>query len=334
MPKGPKITDAVTSLITKVYLQHPSWEAKEVQRVVHDELRSENAHVKLGWPGLSSVQKELTRIRKGYSEEVEKGLEVSWSLGISARPEYGISPEATDDLLAVWKYCLVTGHLFTIREAKWVEHLRKAITDREGRITKLLGLACQYALREQICEILKKTMDTRDLDGDWSIDIGERLIFQALGLIPRLSFPFLSEMRAVESQYAVMSLTFNVSMHTILYTLPDTLPKPISDYIDDLKTILTNVVGLSEQQDRIYSASLLYLSKGPLWKTLSKPEYLLILAQLKQWVTRDTSVWQPALYLAIDTQRGIKPEDVLDPGLLKAVGYEVPIEGEEQGGAL
>jgi len=35
---------------------------------------------------------------------------------------------------------------------------------------------------------------------------------------------------------------------------------------------------------------------------------------------------------AVDTQRGIKPEDVLDPGLLKAVGYEVRIEGEKQGG--
>ena len=225
---------------------------------------------------------------------------------------------------------MVTGHLFTIREAKWVERLRKAITDREGRITKLLGLACQYALREQICEILKKTMDTRDLDGDWSIDAGERLIFQALGLIPRLSLPFLSEMRAIESQYAVMSLTFNVSMHTILYTLPDTLPKPIFNYEEDLKTILTNVDGLSEQQDRIYSASLLYLSKGLRWNTLSKQEYLLILSQLKQWVTRDVPIWQPLLHLAVDIQRGIKPEDVLDPGLLKAVGYEVRIEAKNK----
>ncbi len=90
------------------------------------------------------------------------------------------------------------------------------------------------------------------------------------------------------------------------------------------------MVGLSEQQDRIYSASLLYLSKGPLWNTLSKQEYLLILAQLKQWVTRDIPPWQFVLYFAFDIQRGIKPEDVLDPDLLKAVGYEVRIEAKNK----
>ena len=64
MAKGPKLPPEVIHIIADVYLEHSEWKAEKIQREVHNRLQKENLQRKPGWPGLSSVQKELADLRR------------------------------------------------------------------------------------------------------------------------------------------------------------------------------------------------------------------------------------------------------------------------------
>jgi len=150
MAKGPIITPDVLELIAEVHLQHISWRAKEVRQEVNTRLRRENSHVDPEWPGLSAVQKELTKIREINDARTPESKRLDESWGTYSLAKYPIPPEALPSVLQVWVYVREKlDEPFTIREALWVSRLYAATKD----IATLAEFAMHHSLGERIREL-------------------------------------------------------------------------------------------------------------------------------------------------------------------------------------
>ena len=326
MSRKPRLTEKELELLARAASLLPGATAEDVKGKFSE----------LGGRRLSksTVDKKLAKWRKAGKiapakatlprEERPVGLEAAWSLGVSTRPDYGITPEATRTLLAVWKYTLAMGHVLTIREARWVARLRSAFDG--SRIAEIFAHAYEYSVRERICEILNKPIDTTDLDANMYIEDRERYVYLALGLIPKLAVPYSTrekEMAAAKFKYiawfkqAATNIAFNHIPKAAMRTATEASRR------DQLQKLFGITEELSGDQDRIYAALLLYLSKGPKWDTLSVEEYLQILSGLREWVTEVLPSKEPLEYAILDAKGEIKPTNILDPAFLEAVGYEV-----------
>lgn len=153
MAKGPFITDRIRQLIASEHIKDPKAPAKEIQYTVNKQLNGKG-------PGLSSVQKELARIRKNDNERPSelKRLDELWSIGTLA--EYDITPEALPKLVQIQNLRRHADKPLTIREAKWVSRLHAITTE----VKELSVLSIFYALQERISEISNIPNDTSNLD--------------------------------------------------------------------------------------------------------------------------------------------------------------------------
>jgi hypothetical protein len=156
MPKGPPITDEVRRFIAEVNEEHPDWVAKEVKEEVQARLRQLGHQANPNWPGISTVQIELKKIR----DERAKGLspvDRPWSIGRLV--EYDIPAEAVPKVLEIQATRAAYDPL-TIREAKWVGRLHTIFED----IMDLAIWAGMYAEREKVCELANLEKDTSYID--------------------------------------------------------------------------------------------------------------------------------------------------------------------------
>ena len=125
MAKGQFINDDVRLLIAQVYLEDPEQQAKEVQVTVNARLMLTNPKTKPGWPGLSAIQKELTKIRQRDWERPNKsvGLDDIWSIG--TLPKYDIPSDALPKVLQIQELRRSTKKPLAIREALWIGRLHR-----------------------------------------------------------------------------------------------------------------------------------------------------------------------------------------------------------------
>lgn len=125
MAKNPIITDEAKLLIQQFHKHHSSWTAKNIQIRVSQVLHSRNLQLPLGWPGLSSVQKHLAKIKNRDPNPRDK----PWSF--SSLAEYPIAPEAIPLVVSIYEKCLcedTSGDWsISIREALWIGQLHKII---------------------------------------------------------------------------------------------------------------------------------------------------------------------------------------------------------------
>jgi hypothetical protein len=156
------ITENIRQEIAKMYVDHPEWRAKEVEAELRGKLKGKA-------PGLSSIQKELSRIRERESERSpeEEKLNRTWTIGDLTQHELG--PEAVRLLLLIQNERKKGGRAqLRVREALWVARLY-AVRE-SGPIKKPMPLDLlatwgeAYALREKICMISNTVCDTSDLD--------------------------------------------------------------------------------------------------------------------------------------------------------------------------
>ena len=190
-------------------------------------------------------------------------LDDPWCLGASA--QYSISPEANEDLLKIWKRCVVIGWTVSIREAQWVARLRGLVP-----FEHLLYSATHYAKRERVCEVLReKTFDTTDLDtavafrGDLHRTPGPRSWLGsavehtgATGQTPR---------SIILLHYASLlqpSSAHTHEKHTWLTLMDEPAGVNVEAYLD---LNCEHHCELTEEADMVYALWLRLLSKGPDW---------------------------------------------------------------------
>lgn len=160
MAKNPIVTEEVEILIAEFHSRHPSWKAKDVQARVSQVLYNRNPKLPPGWPGLSTVQKVLTKIRKKESELSPDPEDRPWSM--ATLDDYPISPEAIPAVLEVWKSRIEQKQGFTIREAKWAARL--SAIPRLKDITRLFSRASQYARLELIYQLIDRPFNSTIID--------------------------------------------------------------------------------------------------------------------------------------------------------------------------
>lgn len=160
MAKGPIVTTEVEAFIASVYQKHLKWKAKEVHNEVSHILHKQDSKLPHGWPSLSTVQKVLATVRKNMKETPVDPQDNPWSMG--TLDQYPIPPEAIPVVLRVWKFRFENNASFMIRDAKWVARLSGVIADTQ----KLSSEVENYALRERMCELIKRPFNSFLEDGE------------------------------------------------------------------------------------------------------------------------------------------------------------------------
>jgi hypothetical protein len=152
MAKGRFVDDTTRLAIADVHREHPDWPAKMIKDEVHKRLKQD-------WPGLSAIQKELSKIRERLAPENPQ--EKAWNRdSLDKFPQIVITPEVIPTVLKVWKSRIEKGSLFTIREAKWVSRLSCVLSD----IEELGKTARRYASIEMLYESIGQPFNSRGLD--------------------------------------------------------------------------------------------------------------------------------------------------------------------------
>lgn len=152
MSKGPRISPTVKQTIYEMALENRN----RPRRAVVARLKEVIEHMGEPVPSDETLERLVSRARASELSQ----LDTSWSLGASVA--HNIPSEANADLLQIWKWCVVVGRTFTIREALWVSRLRGIVPFEE-----LLMWAAEYALAEQaVASMHESSVDTTPLDFD------------------------------------------------------------------------------------------------------------------------------------------------------------------------
>lgn len=156
----------------EIYLQQPEWNATEIRDQLTTWLGKDNT------PGKSSVQKELFRLRKEYSQI--RNSDIPWHLGTLEK--HPLSPEAVPYILLVQNFAeeYPDPHFkkpqspVTIRQAKWIARLFALVGDihnlkdkkRLSAAAYLYDWSKTYATHEIICKLSNPNapVDTSELD--------------------------------------------------------------------------------------------------------------------------------------------------------------------------
>jgi len=134
MAKGYHLTPEVRKLITRIYLDHPSYGPTQIHKELLNRMKETGLDKKYGsdWPGISAVGKVVREIRTRDSARSpeSKSLDEPWTFASLA--EYPIAPEAIPLVASIYDKCLMEGNWteewnLTIREALWIGRLHKII---------------------------------------------------------------------------------------------------------------------------------------------------------------------------------------------------------------
>jgi len=152
----PEIPQNIQEYCITAAMKYPNMPRKELVAKVERELQEKG----LKPPGKDKMLKLFQQAPDKTDEDKP------WSIGKSV--QYGLSTEATSDLLRLQRFCLAAGLEFTVRQAKWGCYLHNQIRklDRTNKLDpSILHQMCQdYSYREKICESLNIDLDTTDLD--------------------------------------------------------------------------------------------------------------------------------------------------------------------------
>ncbi|MFC1902669.1 hypothetical protein ACFLX4_01185 [Chloroflexota bacterium] len=250
MPRAPKIPAHIRELIVRQAIE----QLDKPRQLLATELRERIEHnAKIpSIPEINTIAKIISAARHKVPRN-----EDPWSVGASIL--HNIPDEANSDLIKIWKWCIVIGRTFNVREAKWAAKLRGAVP-----FSSLLYVAAYYALEEQVAEAFGKPLDTTSLDlymlcfPDDSV-IKNKIQFDArrLGLIPSRGAPPLSG----EERPKVVD-----RLNPDLLRMDD----PISKVIERLTGVYNpHVEELSDDGDALYAMWLKKLSQGQNWEQLS-----------------------------------------------------------------
>jgi len=153
MAKGTYLTDEVKQLIAKVYLEHPNWGNKEIQKEVVEISHRMDKYLEPDWPGYSVVQKELAKIRAKQKQIPPESLEIEKPWCTSSLVKYPIVPNALPSVLSIWLWMKEhENNWLTIREALWIARLYTITTDTR----QLMSLAIRHSRQEKMSELLGK----------------------------------------------------------------------------------------------------------------------------------------------------------------------------------
>ena len=176
--KRARITEISHAIIANGALEYP-----RVQRTrLAETLQKELGRNRLDQPEVEVLEKWISHYRNNEADDPENR---PWGMG--SLGTYPIPSDGLKAVLAVWKLCLISGWNLTIREAKWTARLYSILGD--DNYESLRTWASMYSVRERVCIVLKKKLDTSDLDAGLVMPHAEVVLTSVLGLLKMPVFP-------------------------------------------------------------------------------------------------------------------------------------------------
>jgi hypothetical protein len=366
MAKGAYLTPKIKGLIEQIYLEEKLIGPTKAREELLKRMKEEGLDKIFGpdFPSISSVSKEWKRCREWdeMRSSESKGLDEPWSIGASV--EYGIPPEATKDLFDIWRFSLALDRPISIRQAKWIVHIRNLFyqsistgneySDKVNRNLWLIRQSWLYSILERVSEIEEKHFDTTDLDAASFMPNWERATALKLGKVSYIDY-WQEALTKLEKQGA--SLTSPpVSVESVEQAVWHSVRAEPPQHMEIIAIGFSGEL-LPEEDDLVCAYWLNYLSKGPSWNDLPpRPEVtrelqksrqlrdeghfvpdsggfpddsmysrqLAIRNKLREWVKKHSSMTMTIRDYHRLTEQ--HPALVLSPNLLTIVGYEVPPE--------
>lgn len=174
MAKGPRITNEIRNKIASLFLEDRQRRAKEIQ-VKLSQLYGDKS------PGLSAVQKELTKIRR--NPNVSSELDKPWVLG--ALGKYDIPAEIVPTIIELLRSRNNSGEIvgrsfLTIRQALWVTRLAPLMNSIKDDVLALFPEANMQGLLVEIAAVYARCEQIAELNKEMSF--GERTLFDTSDL--------------------------------------------------------------------------------------------------------------------------------------------------------
>jgi len=334
---------------------------KEIQYEVIEKLGKKRSKGGV-YPGLRLVQQYVREFRTNLGQLVDE--DKPWSIGASVK--YGLPPEANRDLLDIWRASLAMGSPISIRQAKWIVHIRNLFyepistgntySDKVNRNLWLIRQSWLYSLLERASQIIgEKYFDTTNLDAASFIPNWERATALKLGKISYVNYS--QEALAKIEKFGTSLTSPPVSVQSVEEAVwCEVMAEPFPG--EEMAVSLTGPDDILPEEDDLVAAYwLTYLSKGPLWNDLPlTPEVQERLEKRRQQrekgmfvpdsgesgspCSRQLAVRRKLLdWVKAHHSMSIRDYDtlgrtphaslVLSPKLLRMVGYEVPPEDIE-----
>ncbi len=250
---------------------------KEIRREVIEKLGTKRSKGGV-YPGLRLVQQYVREFRTNLGQLVDE--DKPWSIGASVK--YGLLPEANRDLFDIWRASLAMGSPISIRQAKWIVHIRNLFfepistgntySDKVNRNLRLIRQSWLYSLLERASQIIgEKYFDTTSLDAASFMLNWERATALRLGNVSPVNYS--QEALAKIEKFGTPLTSPSISVSSV----EDAVWRSVrSEPPDDMKLMaeLTPPDDVLQEEDDLVAAYwLTHLSKGLLWNNLpEQPE--------------------------------------------------------------
>ncbi len=153
--RGPKIPPKTRRYVNEAAITYSNTDRAHLASILKEDLSG------MGWmtPSQQTLEKMISAARNSDTSEDDP-----WCLGKSTK--WSIPNEANEDLLKLFRWCILVGNLLTIRQAKWIAKLRGTV-----EFDSLLTVANDYAMSERLWEMDNPitgdvAFDTTPLDMD------------------------------------------------------------------------------------------------------------------------------------------------------------------------
>lgn len=272
---------------------------KEIQREVIDKLGKKRSKGGV-YPGLRLVQQYVREFRTNLGQLVDE--DKPWSIGASV--EYRLPPEANRDLFDIWRASLAMGSPISIRQAKWIVHIRNLFhepiptgntySDKVNRNLWLIRQSWLYSLLERTSQIMgEKYFDTTNLDAASFMLNWERATALRLGNISTVSYS--QEALAKIEKFGTPLTSPSISVSSVEDAVWRSVrSKPPKD-MELMAEFTSPDEVLREEDDLVAAYWLTHLSRGPLWNDLpEQPDIKARLEYFRQELQRKREDYEKA----------------------------------------
>jgi hypothetical protein len=230
------------------------------------------------YPGLRLVQQYVREFRTNLGQLVDE--DKPWSIGASVK--YRLPSEANRDLFDIWRASLAIGNPISIRQAKWIVHIRNlfhepmstgnAYSDKVNRNLWLIRQSWLYSLLERASQIIgEKYFDTSNLDAASFMFNWERATALRLGNVSKVNYS--QEALAKIERFGTPLTSPSISVSSVEDAVWRSVRSKPPNHMELMAELTSPDDVLPEEYDLVAAHWLTYLSKGPLWNNLPpRPE--------------------------------------------------------------
>jgi hypothetical protein len=287
-------------------------------------------------PKLRKTQEIISEARKstGDLSRAESALDEAWTVSSMAR--VSLPSESIPSVIQVWRYAVMTGEPFTVRQAKWVSRLHHFISD-----TTLLWYWTRiYSRRELLAALSGEPINTNAPDLSIFFSEWEGGTLKATDYRQGEHFDIGFDLKVVRTDDGEIIEEFLhgiTDIYSIDYSDENTLrDEELADLIEELPSLAS--IGMKPEARMVYLRWFNYLIKAPGWAELSAQEAYGLIKDLRYWVMSEqehiifkkprATSHKPLLDgITFTDMEGVFPEIAGQPlRTLKAAGYKINME--------